>query len=72
MEKNGNGVSEIVESERLDVVATDEDLPFLRIVQPRDQLENRALPRAVRANDDLHMKMSMIPLSCSAVESAYT
>ena len=72
MEKNGNGVSEIVESERFDVVAPNKDLPFLRVVQPRNQLEDCALPRAIRANDYLHMKMSMIPLSCSAVETAYT
>ena len=46
-------MTEVEQLERADVVAADEDLALVGVVQPDDELEDGALPRAVHTNDHL-------------------
>ena len=53
MKKNGDSLTQVIQLERTDIMTVKKDLPLIRIVEPRDELQNRALPGAVCANDDL-------------------
>lgn len=52
LEKDGDGLAEVVQPEGADIVTIEENLALLCVVQPRDELEDGALPGAVRADDD--------------------
>ena len=53
LEEHGDGLAEVVHAQGADVVAVEEDLAVVGVVEAHDELEDRALPGAVRADDDL-------------------
>ncbi len=53
LEEDRDGLAEVVQPERPDVVSADEDLPLVWVVEPDDELEDGALSGAVDPDDDL-------------------
>ena len=53
LEEDGDGLAEVEELECADVVPVQQDLPLFGVVQPHDELEDCALPRAVRPYNHL-------------------
>lgn len=58
LEEDGAGVAQVGELERADVLAVEEDLAVLRLVQTRDQLEDGALAGTIRAHNHLKELLS--------------
>ena len=46
-------MAEVVQLEGPDVMSTDEGLPFVRVIQPDNELEDRAFSGAVDPDNDL-------------------
>ena len=44
LEENGDRLAEVVQAERADVVPVEQDLALVRVVQSRDELQDRTLP----------------------------
>lgn len=53
LEEDRGGLAEVVQPEGPDVMSTDEDLPFVRVIQPDNELEDRAFSGAVDPDNDL-------------------
>ena len=64
LEEDGDGLTEVVQFERTDVVAADKDLSFLRVVQSCNEFEDCTLSRTVGTNDNLDRKVSYMPMRC--------
>lgn len=60
LEENGDRLAEVVQAERADVVPVEQDLALVRVVQSRDELQDRALPGPVCTHDDLRV-LSVAP-----------
>ncbi len=70
LEEDRDRLTEIAQFECADVMPIDEDLAVLRIVQPHDELEDRALPSAVRTYDHLQSAQVSYVTKISAAEHA--
>lgn len=53
LEEDGYSLTEIAQPELANIMAANENLAFLRIVESYDQLQDRAFSGAVGAHDDL-------------------